>query len=134
MSEQTGFTIGSLAEQAGVNVETIRYYQRRGLVPESERSRGSIRRYGDAELARLRFIKSAQRLGFSLDEIAELLTLDDGARCHDARELAQRKLDDVRRRLDDLQRMASLLEGLVRQCGTSRARVSCPLIDALQGR
>ena len=68
-------TIGEFAASAGVNVETIRFYQRKGLLTEPERPYGGIRRYGDAEVSRVRFVKSAQRLGFSLDEIAELLRM-----------------------------------------------------------
>ena len=89
MHDKTGATIGALAETAGVNVETIRFYQRKGLMPEPEKPYGSIRRYGAAELARVRFIKSAQRLGFSLEEVGELLKLEDGARCSEARQLAE---------------------------------------------
>jgi MerR family mercuric resistance operon transcriptional regulator len=88
MQEKTGATIGALAETAGVNVETIRFYQRKGLMPEPEKPYGSIRRYGAADLARVRFIKSAQRLGFSLDEIGELLKLEDGPRCSEASSLS----------------------------------------------
>ena len=68
-------TIGALAAEAGVNVETIRFYQRKKLLPEPERPRGGIRRYGPAEVSRVRFIKAAQRIGFTLDEIAQLLQL-----------------------------------------------------------
>ena len=132
MHDRTGATIGTLAETAGVNVETIRFYQRKGLMPEPEKPYGSIRRYGAAELARVRFIKSAQRLGFSLEEIGELLKLEDGARCSDARELAEQKLVDVRQKLTDLQRIESVLAGLVARCSTVRGRVNCPLIAALQ--
>ena len=71
-------TIGGFAKAAGVNVETIRFYQRKGLLLEPDRPYGSIRRYGQTDVARVKFVKSAQRLGFSLDEIAELLTLEDG--------------------------------------------------------
>ena len=132
MHDKTGATIGTLAETAGVNVETIRFYQRKGLMPEPAKPYGSIRRYGAAELARVRFIKSAQRLGFSLEEIGELLKLEDGARCSDARELAEQKLVDVRQKLTDLQRIESVLAGLVARCSTVRGRVNCPLIAALQ--
>lgn len=125
-------TIGSLAKAAGVNVETIRFYQRKGLLPEPKREYGSVRRYGDVDLARLRFIKSAQRLGFSLDEVGELLKLEDGTQCGEARTLGEQKLADVRRRLNDLRCMESALAALVSQCGTSRRRVCCPLISALQ--
>lgn len=126
------YTIGTLAEAAGVNVETIRFYQRKGLLPEPERMHGSIRRYALDDLARLRFIKSAQRLGFSLEEIAQLLRLEDGAHCREARVLAEEKLADVRTRLKDLRHIESALVGLVRGCRSARSTVSCPLIEALQ--
>ena len=132
MHDITGATIGALAETAGVNVETIRFYQRKGLMPEPEKPYGSIRRYGAAELARVRFIKSAQRLGFSLEEVGELLKLEDGARCGEARQLAEQKLVDVRQRLTDLQRIESVLAGLVARCSAVRGRVNCPLIASLQ--
>ena len=89
-------TIGVLADAAGVNVETIRFYQRKSLMQEPDRPLGGIRRYGDSDLARVHFIKSAQRLGFSLDEVADLLRLEDGSHCTKAREQAERKLADVR--------------------------------------
>jgi MerR family transcriptional regulator, mercuric resistance operon regulatory protein len=79
----------------------------------------------------VRFVKSAQRLGFSLDEIAELLRLEDGAHCHEARSLAERKLVDVREKLNDLHRMESVLGTLVESCRSARGSVSCPLISAL---
>ena len=132
MHDKTGATIGALAETAGVSVETIRFYQRKGLMPEPEKPYGSIRRYGAAELARVRFIKSAQRLGFSLEEVGELLKLEDGARCSEARQLAEQKLVDVRQKLSDLQRIESVLAGLVARCSAVRGRVNCPLIASLQ--
>ena len=132
MDENAGVTIGVLADAAGVNVETIRFYQRKGLMPEPEKPYGSIRRYGAAELARVRFIKSAQRLGFSLEEVGELLKLEDGARCSEARQLAEQKLVDVRQKLSDLQRIESVLAGLVARCSAVRGRVNCPLIASLQ--
>ena len=132
MHDKTGATIGALAETAGVNVETIRFYQRKGLMPEPEKPYGSIRRYGAAELALVRFIKSAQRLGFSLEEVGELLKLEDGARCSEARQLAEQKLVDVRQKLSDLQRIESVLAGLVARCSAVRGRVNCPLIASLQ--
>ena len=125
-------TIGALAQAAGVNVETVRFYQRRGLVPEPRRPAGSVRRYGAVELSRVRFIKAAQRLGFSLDEIAELLRLDDGAHCAQARRLAERKLADVRAKLGDLRRMEATIGLLVRRCRSARGSVRCPLISSLQ--
>ncbi len=131
-STATGYTIGSLAHTAGVNVETVRYYQRKGLMPEPARQYGGIRRYTAADLGRLRFIKSAQRLGFSLEEIGELLRLEDGTSCAEARRLGEAKLMAVRRKLSDLQGIETALSSLVTQCGDARVRVRCPLIDALQ--
>ena len=127
-------SIGAFAEAAGVNVETIRFYQRKGLLPEPDRPYGSIRRYGEADVARVRFVKSAQRLGFSLDEVDGLLTLDDGAHCDEARQRAEHKLIDVRSKLADLLRIESVLTTLVDDCCASHGTVSCPLIAALQKR
>ena len=118
-------TIGVLAEAAGVNVETIRFYQRKGLMQEPDRPQGGIRRYGEADLARVRFIKSAQRLGFSLDEIGDLLELEDGSHCTEAREQAERKLADVHR-------IEAVLEDLVQRCCAALGQVRCPMIQALQ--
>lgn len=127
----SNLTIGAFAQAAGVNVETIRFYQRKRLLREPERPYGGIRRYGEADVARVRFVKSAQRLGFSLDEIGELLKLDDGTHCAEASAIALLHLADVRARLTDLTRMESALATLVDQCRTRRGRVSCPLIDTL---
>ena len=126
-----GLTIGALAEAALVNLETIRFYQRKGLMPEPKRAQGSIRRYRESDLARVRFIKSAQRLGFSLDEIAELLKLEDGTHCREARSLAELKLVSVREKLADLQRIESVLNQLVERCASARGAVACPLIASL---
>lgn len=125
-------TISALAAAAGVNIETIRFYQRKGLIAEPDKPWGSIRRYGPADLARMRFIKSAQRIGFSLNEIAELLTLDDGTHCSEARQIAGQKLADVRARLTDLHRIEHVLEELIDQCQASQGQLRCPLIETLK--
>lgn len=127
------FTIGVLAAQAGVNVETIRFYQRKNLLQAPARERGSIRRYGRADMDRIHFIKSAQRLGFSLDEVAQLLKLEDGSHCGEAREQALQKLISVRAKLADLQQIERALSGLVERCSTTSEKICCPLIAALQG-
>ncbi len=124
-------TIGTFAKAAGVNVETIRFYQRKGLLLEPARRYGRIRRYDTADVARVKFVKSAQRLGFSLDEVAQLLKLEDGTRCREAAELAGLRLADVRARVADLRRMESALSRLVKECSTRQDKVSCPLIAAL---
>lgn len=126
-------TIGALARTAGVPVETVRFYQRRGLLAEPDRPYGGIRRYGEAEVARLRFIKTAKRLGFSLDDIGGLLRLADGTRCAEARVLAQHKLEEVRARLADLARLEAVLTGLVDAC-IRGSDCGCPLIEALQSQ
>jgi MerR family mercuric resistance operon transcriptional regulator len=131
MNSTDNLTIGQLAKVAGVHVETIRFYQRQGLLPEPKRAYGSIRRYGAAEVARLRFIKSAQRLGLSLAEIGELLRLEQGMGCTEAAEIGARHLAEVRLRLADLQRVEAALAGLVTACRAPQAHVSCPLIAAL---
>jgi len=123
-------TIGVLARLAGVNVETIRYYHRRGLLPEPRKPVSGSRQYSGSDVARIHFIKSAQRLGFTLEEIALLLKLEDGARCAEAREIAELKLADVRARLTDLRRIEAALSGLVKECRAGGS-VSCPLIASL---
>lgn len=130
-TEQQNLTIGSFAKAAAVNIETIRFYQRKGLLAEPGRPYGGIRRYGRADVARVRFVKSAQRLGFSLDEVAQLLKLEDGAHCVEAAELAALRLADVRVRLADLVRMEAALSRLVNECDTHQGNVSCPLIASL---
>lgn len=124
--------IGAFAKAAGVNVETIRFYQRKGLLLEPARSYGSIRRYGTADVSRVLFVKSAQRLGFSLNEIGELLRLQDGTHCEEASRLAERKLKDVREKLADLTRMEAALSDLVGACHAAEGDVFCPLIAALR--
>lgn len=124
-------TIGAFARAAGVNVETIRFYQRKGLLQEPGRPVGSIRRYGEEDVARVRFVKSAQRLGFSLDEVGQLLKLEDGTHCGEAAELATLRLSDVRAKLGDLARIEAVLSQLVNECRAQRGTVSCPLIASL---
>lgn len=125
------FTIGTLAKQASVNVETIRYYQRRGLVGEPARPPGGIRRYTGAHARRLQFIRQAQTLGFSLEEVADLLTLEDGKHCHEAEQLGSAKLATVRERMAQLRRVEKALATLVDQCQCNTGKVRCPLIAAL---
>lgn len=124
-------TIGALAKAAGMGVETIRYYQRRGLVEEPEKPYGSIRHYDEEALARLHFIRTAQWLGFSLDEVGELLKLQDGTHCDEARVLGEQKLAKVREKISSLRRIERTLEGLVQACCTEQGNVKCPLITSL---
>ena len=126
-------TIGQVAAQAGVHKETIRYYQALGLVPEPPRPAGSVRRYGTGMVSRLRFIKRAQELGFTLQEVGKLLLLDDGQSCAATRALAEQKLSVIRERVADLNRMRRLLESLIRECEGGRRPRACPIIRTLSG-
>lgn len=127
------FTIGTLAKAAGVNVETIRFYQRRGLLEEPAKPPGGIRRYMAAHTRRIRFIKTAQQLGFGLSEVADLLALEDGRSCRQAERLGSAKLQSVRERIALLRRAEHVLAALVAQCHGNRGKVRCPLIAALEG-
>ena len=124
-------TIGQLATAAEVNVETVRYYQRRNLLARPERPSGGIGRYDSSALTRLRFIKRSQSLGFSLDDVQTLLSLDDGRHCTAAKAIGEHKLEDVRQRIQTLQALETALQQLVTQCSTAKRKVSCPLIEAL---
>lgn len=124
-------TIGELAKAAGVNVETVRYYHRRGLLAAPERPTGGIRRYPREALTRLRFVKRSQALGFSLDDVEALLSLDDGQACSAARAIGEHKLADIRQRVRDLRTLEKALKALVDRCGVTRGRVKCPLIETL---
>lgn len=124
-------TIGRLAEAADVNVETIRYYQRRGLMPEPDKPHSGHRRYTDADLRRMQFIKRAQALGFTLDDIGSLLELDRAHACSETRELAAHKLAVIESKLDDLKAMRKALTTLLRQCDAGTASGSCPIMHAL---
>lgn len=128
-------TIGQAARAAGVNVETIRYYQRRGLIAEPPRpSGGGFRRYGPETVRCIRFIKDAQGIGFSLAEIAELLSLRGraGATCGDVRKLAERKRAEVRERLDRLTRIAGILDTLIEACPGGGDLDACSIIEAIE--
>ena len=128
---EAGLTIGRLAESAQVNVETVRYYQRRGLMREPARPTGGVRRYSDDDVRRIRFIKRAQQLGFTLEEITNLLKLEDGRSCRETEQLAQQKLSLVEARITDLQRLRKTLRDLIDRCDSGRGRITCPIIESL---
>lgn len=123
-------TIGRLARAANVGVETIRYYQARELLPVPG-SDGSYRQYPVALVGRIRFIKRAQDLGFSLDEIASLLQLQDGTDRRSIRAIAGARVAQIEAKIADLQRMQRTLHHLLHQCGHTRANVPCPIIEAI---
>lgn len=122
-------TIGRLARAGGVNVETVRYYQRRGLLITPGKPVSGVRRYTAEMLGRLRFIKRAQELGFTLREIAELLKLGDGS-CQETRTIAERRLADIEARIRDLESMRDTLGKLIRTCRAGN-RPPCPIIASL---
>lgn len=124
-------TIGKIAKLAGVNVETIRYYQRRGLIAEPGKPHMGNRRYPPDIVSHIRFIKRAQALGFTLNEIAVLLRLDEAHACAKTRALAMHKIDMINEKLAGLTAMRKALAGLVRQCDAERSTTGCPLIQAL---
>ena len=124
-------TIGSLADEAGVNVETIRYYQRRGLMPEPDKPAQGYRRYDATTVKRVRFIKRAQALGFTLEEIGGLLKLDEAHACAETRELASHKLQTIETNLADLVAMRKALTALLCQCDAGAMKGNCPIIHAL---
>lgn len=125
--------IGELAQRAGVGIDTVRYYERQGLLPAPERMASGYRRYDQADVARLRFIRRAKALGFTLVEIQELLALS-GRRADDMGELkaaASEKLVDVEAKLAELMRIREGLRTLVASCPGHGALEQCPILNAL---
>ncbi len=129
-----GLRIGEVARAAGVGVETVRFYERKGLVEQPRRPMHGIRSYPAATVERIRFIRQAQGLGFSLAEIAELLDLtqEPGADCSAVRRRAIAKLEDVRAKRRLLERMETILEDLVEACPNAGGLDGCPIIGALR--
>lgn len=113
-----------------MNVETIRYYERRGLIKQPVKPKVGYRQYDSETLQRLLFIKRAKSLGFRLDEIESLLTLSEG-QCADVQSLAEQKLNRVNARVQDLKRLENVLQDLVRQCSSNVDQANCPIIETL---
>jgi MerR family mercuric resistance operon transcriptional regulator len=124
-------TIGTLAAAVGVNVETVRYYQRRGLVAQPVRPRGGVRRYSQADAERLRFIKRAQAMGFTLVEINSLLALQTRGSCRATREMAAAKLHIVEARIRELRRLRREIAELIADCDANTEDTRCPVMDRL---
>lgn len=122
-------TIGGLAKAAGVGVETVRYYQRRGLLSEPARPQGEVRRYGDEDLRRLKFIRSAQAAGFTLSEIGELLELSASNDRMRARQLAQTRVAALDEKIAELQQAREALSGLAAACA-KKSTGPCPILTA----
>ncbi len=128
----TELSIGTLASRTGVNIETIRYYERIGVIPPPPRTAGGQRRYDEAHLRRLSFVRRCRELGFPLDEVRALLALVDGGdySCAEIRETTVRQLEAVRRRIADLRVMERTLDAMAAACAGG-AVPDCPIVDAL---
>lgn len=124
-------SIGKLAAAAGVNVETIRYYQRRGLLALPAKPLGGQRRYREATVKQVRFIKRAQALGFTLDEVATLLSLDRARACAPTRALAAHKRAVLQEKIADLTALDAALDDLIRRCDGPHRATRCPIIETL---
>ena len=125
-------TIGRVAKQAGVNVETVRYYQRRRLLAEPDKPHMGYRRYPADSVKHIRFIKRAQALGFTLEEIAELLRLEEARACAETRALASHKMWLIDQKLTGLAAMRKALASLVQQCDRKQPAKGCPIIQVLE--
>ena len=130
-------TIGQLSKATGVKIETIRYYERIGLLAAPPRTRGGYRSYDNADLRRLQFVRRARRLGFGIEDIRALLALaeQDGASCGDVRDIAAAHLADVRARLADLAKLEDILAETVDECDAwccATPAPACPVLEVLQ--
>jgi MerR family mercuric resistance operon transcriptional regulator len=123
-------TISRIAKEIGVNIETIRFYERRGLIEQPDKPETGYRHYPDETVNRIRFIKRAQELGFTLDEIANLLSLNDRP-CSQVQELTEHKLSAVKEKMADLRRLEKALKALLTQCQSNDDDSRCPIIDSL---
>ncbi len=128
-------TIGWVAKEAGVNAQTVLYYERRGLLQASPRSANGYRMFNDASVRRIRFIKRAQELGFTLKQIIALLALQDeqDASCADVSAMAANHLEEIEAKIYDLERMRKALVPLVEACPKKGALKACPIMDSLEG-
>lgn len=127
-------TVGEVATRARVNIQTVRYYERRGLLPVPRRSAAGYRQYPEDVVPRIRFIKRAQELGFALEEAAELLALRvrHGEACHDVSDRVKAKVTLVRQKLRELEGLERVLEGLVEACERRAPTAECPILEALE--
>ncbi|MEK3992886.1 MULTISPECIES: mercury resistance transcriptional regulator MerR1 [Robertmurraya] len=127
------FRIGELADKCGVNKETIRYYERLGLIPEPERTEKGYRMYSQQTVDRLHFIKRMQELGFTLNEIDKLLGVvdRDEVKCRDMYDFTVLKIEDIQRKIEDLKRIEQMLIDLKERCPENKDIYECPIIETL---
>ncbi len=130
----SGLTVGQLAKKAGVNVETVRYYERIGLMPEPQRRESGYRMYSQDDLTRLAFIRHAKELGFTLNEIRELLELrvDAKSNCEEVRAQAEAKIRNIEQKIAHLQRIREVLGKLVSACWQREDTGECPILEAIE--
>lgn len=126
-------TIGKVANRAGLGIETVRFYEREGLIQDPPRTESGYRKYPEDTVTRLRFIKKAKALGFSLKEISELLSLraKPSGSCANVRSQAENKIKDIDDKIAALQAMRKALAGLVKECSGKGPRSKCPILNAL---
>jgi MerR family mercuric resistance operon transcriptional regulator len=131
----SSFTIGQLARRAGVGVETVRFYERRGLIAQPPRRASGYREYPPEAISRITFIRRAKELGYTLKEIAELLELRVRPRrsCDAVKRNAEAKISDIEAKIESLRRMRKALRGLVNSCEKREATSECPILSALGG-
>lgn len=133
LDQDQALLIGDVARQAEVNVQTLRYYERRGLLAEPDRSSSGYRLYTPEAVRVVRFIKRAQELGFSLSEIEKLLSLrDSAASCEEVKVMAKAKVDDIGAKIRDLQRLHSALDDLVESCERGDTDRDCPILETIE--
>lgn len=128
----TGLTTSELARQGGINLESVRFYEKQGLLPKPPRTGLGYRVFQPESVRRVRFIKRAQELGFSLREIKELLALRSDSSCADVRERADAKMNDIEQKIRDLQRMKKSLSRLLGKCPGRGPSSACPIMDCLE--
>lgn len=135
MKNKAQYKIGKTARLAGVNKETIRYYESRNLIPEPDRMDSGYRLFSQRHVDQIRFIKRAQELGFTLSEIEDLLNLkmDEETTCSEIKHEAELKYMDVVSKIEDLQRIKETLTSLIDSCSGSGPKGDCPILEALEG-
>lgn len=134
LKEPKGLTIGQVARKAGFGIETVRFYERNGLIDEPPRKTSGYRQYPESVISRLQFIKRAKELGFSLREIKELLSLrvDPTTTCSDIRERAAAKITDIEGKIQSLEKIKEVLMGLTTSCSGLGPVSECPIVEALE--
>ncbi len=126
------FTIGKLSSGTGANIETIRYYEKEGILPAPPRTEGGHRLYGEEHYKRLMFVRRSRELGFSLDEIRAMLDMVDGENltCAEVKDVTVKHLEDIRKKIADLKKLEKTLKEIASQCKGNKTP-NCPIIDAL---